>query len=207
VTSASLARQIDWRALTSSERNGAISSQQVHGRKLVGLLRDDPQIRADVFADMYLLYREAILALCARRLGDPVLAEDVVQDTFLRAFQSLDKFDWQKPMFPWLAVIATRRCIDVCRRGDHNRRLAVETHSPTLDDRVLAPLETESDVEDAVQRLPLAQRKVLLLRAHHGLSLAEIAEVQGTTTVVVKGLLQRARESMRRALRIHASSN
>jgi RNA polymerase sigma-70 factor, ECF subfamily len=166
-------------------------------RKVVGLT-DDPRIRERIFSEIYLDYRDSIYSLCLRRLGDPVLAEDVVQDTFLRAYQNLWRFDWSKPILPWLAVIAGRRCIDVQRRSQNARESA--TGSPAVLCSEVLPAECGSEVEDAVERLPEAQRKVLLLRAHHDMTLAEIAAIEGTSAVVVKGLLQRARESVRRAL-------
>ena len=166
-------------------------------RKVVGLT-DDARIRERIFSEIYVQNRDSIYSLCLRRLGDPVLAEDVVQDTFLRAYQNLWRFDWSKPVLPWLAVIAGRRCIDVQRRGQSAREST--TGSPQVLCAEVLLAECGSEVEDAVERLPEAQRKVLLLRAHHDMTLAEIAAIEGTSAVVVKGLLQRARESVRRTL-------
>jgi RNA polymerase sigma-70 factor, ECF subfamily len=111
--------------------------------------------------------------------------DEVVQDTFVRAFSSFDSFRGESSLRTWLFTIARRLVLD--RRRAQRRRPAtkpiedVELASgfTALDSIVAA--EAEGQVREAVERLSPTQREVFTLRVGEGLSYKEIAEVVGTT--------------------------
>lgn len=111
--------------------------------------------------------------------------DEVVQDTFVRAFSSFDSFRGESSLRTWLFTIARRLVLD--RRRAQRRRPATEP----IDDGELASAftaldsivaeEAEGQVREAVERLSPTQREVFTLRVGEGLSYKEIAEVVGTT--------------------------
>src|SRR5918911_577300 len=125
------------------------------------------------------------LARFASSIGVRDDVEEVVQDTFVRAFASLDGFREESSLRTWLFTIERRLVLDrrrAARRrrehesvGDHD----VATQFDALD--AVVAQETERRVARAVERLTPTQREVFTLRVGEGLSYKEIAEVAGTT--------------------------
>ena len=118
-------------------------------------------------------------------LGERDAAEEVVQDTFVRAFSSLDSFRGDSSLRTWLFTIARRLVVD--RRRSLRRRREVgnledvdaATEYTALDSMIAN--EAQRKVWGAVGKLSPTQREVFLLRVNEGLSYKEIAEVAGTT--------------------------
>jgi RNA polymerase sigma-70 factor (ECF subfamily) len=125
------------------------------------------------------------LARFAASLGQRTDVDEVVQDTFVRAFGSIDSFRADSSLRTWLFTIERRLILDR-RRAERRRRddasideADAATDFDALDDIVAE--EAESRVRSAVERLSKTQREVFLLRVNEGLSYKEIAEVVGTT--------------------------
>ena len=169
-------------------------------------------------------YRPALIGHCYRMLGSAFDAEDAVQDTMVRAWRSLDRFDGRSSLRTWLYRIATNVCLDAL--GDRARRVRPmeERAAGSIDD----PLETRprthwlepipdacalpSDADPfeltalrqstrlafvaALQRLPPRQRAALLLTEVLGWSAAEVAESLETSITAVNSAVQRARATL-----------
>jgi RNA polymerase sigma-70 factor (ECF subfamily) len=125
------------------------------------------------------------LARYVTTLGEREAAEEVVQDTFVRAFSSLDSFRGESSLRTWLFTIARRLVVD--RRRAARRRRDVHTLDEadaasefTALDGLIAD-EAEQRVREAVERLSPTQREVFLLRVNEGMAYRDIAEVVGTT--------------------------
>ena len=125
------------------------------------------------------------LARFAVSLGLRSDVEEVVQDTFVRAFGSIDSFRADSSLRTWLFTIVRRLILDR-RRADRRRRDETSiddsdaaTEFDALDEIVAE--EAEGRVRNAVDRLSRLQREVFLLRVNEGLSYKEIAEVVGST--------------------------
>lgn len=141
-------------------------------------------------------YREharSVFAFLLSLSRDRSLAEDLTQDTFIKATRSLSGFRGGDPK-AWLFTIARSVFID------HTRRRRPE---PTEDiDRtaVSGPDVEERDaIDEALRRLPERQRMALLLVDHAGMSYSEMAAVVGVSPAAAKGLLHRARNAFRTA--------
>jgi RNA polymerase sigma-70 factor (ECF subfamily) len=159
------------------------------------------------FASLYHHYREEVYLVCLRRLHDPALAEDVVQDTFIRAYANLDRFNERRRFLPWLITIAKRRCIDIRRldartetREDLDTPLRIGGQVDSTLDAVIAG-EERKGLERALRRLNPRQRRAMLLHAIEGWSCADIASAEGITVTATKSLLFHARKNLRRSCR------
>jgi RNA polymerase sigma-70 factor (ECF subfamily) len=124
----------------------------------------------------------ARFAASAGARGD---VDDLVQDTFVRAFASLDAFRGDSSLRTWLFTIERRLLLDR-RRSERRRRSDVEleeAHAVTAHDALDSVVADESRrrLNEAVERLSPTQREVFTLRVGEGLSYKEIADTVGTT--------------------------
>lgn len=162
----------------------------------------------DGFARRFDRHRVRLERECSSLLGDPDLAKDIVQETFLRAREALDRFDGSRPLLPWLLVIARRLCIDHLRRASRARFIAMDAvvSDPPSPAGELAGDATYKAVRRgelrralrrAFGRLPERHQRMLRLAVVEGHSYAEIAEACDTSEKAVKSALCRARERLR----------
>lgn len=138
-------------------------------------------------------YGDLINRTCVLILGDSMLAEDAAQETFIRAWKSMDKFKGDASPRTWLTRIAINVCRNV-RRTAWFRRI----------DRRIAPeeLPLSSPAEDrtlllTVHQLPEKYKQVIILRYYHGLSLDETARVLGISRSAAHHRLQKALKQLR----------
>jgi RNA polymerase sigma-70 factor, ECF subfamily len=142
--------------------------------------------RGDQRAATELVARHAqALARFASSFGANEDADDLVQDTFVRAFQSLDGFRGESSFRTWLFTIERRLLLDR-RRAERRRPSRVEvqegdaaTEYDALDSVVAG--EAATRVREALRHLSPTQREVFTLRVAEGLSYKEIADIVGTT--------------------------
>ena len=166
-----------------------------------------PQPRADAVqaeaARLYAAHRRWVYALCRGRLRSREDAEDAVQLTFLYAFRSLQRDVLPDREFAWLRTIADNVCRT--RRRDASSRSHVEEISDVHAVEHLLPArerpETDLDaLRAALETLPDAQRRAVLLREWQGLSYKEIATALGLSEPAVETLLFRARRRLAHSL-------
>ena len=136
-------------------------------------------------------------------VGDPVLAEDVVQEVLLRLMNNIHRYDPDRPFGPWLRAIV-RNCArtEGGRQQRHAHDDLAETDLRIVPDPEHA-LDTERAAESAVAlfgRLSGRQREVMHLCTHDGLTPAEAADVMGVAPSTARVLLFRARRFIRSAL-------
>jgi RNA polymerase sigma-70 factor, ECF subfamily len=171
-------------------------------------------------------HRRELTAYCYRMLGSPFEAEDAVQDTFLRAWRSLDRFQGRASVRSWLYRIATNVCFDALKgRGRRARpmdlgpaREPIEANlnalpevtwiEPIPDSLVTEegdPAEVAASRDSvrlafvaALQHLPPRQRAVLILCGVLHWKASEVAELLGTSVAAVNSALQRARATIDR---------
>lgn len=154
-------------------------------------------------------YQRPVLALVSRLLrgyGDSALIEDVAQETFLRVFRALPRFDRNGParLSTWILTIACHRAIDELRR----RRLELsplETgqHELAANDRADENAERRMlarVIDRAIDSLAPEYKATFVLREVHGLEYAEIAQILDIDLGTVKSRLNRARTRLREAL-------
>lgn len=147
---------------------------------------------------MQVLYRRhsgKIYGLALRMTGSPADAEDIVQDTFMRAFQHLGKFRRDSSFSTWLYRIAVNRTRDWAKK-----------RKPTSPEVEIAQAPRQADamvgkrLEKALGRLPFGYREVLVLHDVLGMRHAEIGPALGIKAGTSKSQLHKARASMRQML-------
>ena len=165
-------------------------------------------------------HRRELHVHCYRMLGNFEEAEDLVQETLLRAWRARDSFEragGEGNVRAWLYRIATNACLDNLRSAKSRRLTSFDSYAEVpwiqpYPDRVLAELTTDNEPEAAavaretielsyialVQLLPAKQRAALILRDVLGWSAAETAELLDTTVAAANSALQRARETLQR---------
>ncbi len=158
----------------------------------------------DAFGELVKLHQNAVYNLAYRLLGNRVEAEDAAQETFLRAYANLDRYDTARPFRTWLLSIASNFCIDRLRR----RRLKWLSIDEPLPPRVLlqSDLPEPEEAVIASERAALVQRLLAELSPEHraavvlhywyDYSYQEIAEMLRTTESAIKSRLFRARQML-----------
>lgn len=153
-------------------------------------------------------YERAVLTLLVRMTGDAALAEDLAQDTFVKAFRNLGTFDPARRLSSWLLRIAHNTAIDAMRR-QRLQVVPIETANP--DRRPLDPpappmpdpLERQAmaaAIESAMKQLRPDQRAAVALRYEEGLSFAEVGQVLGIPETTARSHVHRARKELAKVL-------
>ncbi|HMK07488.1 MAG TPA: RNA polymerase sigma factor [Anaerolineales bacterium] len=148
-------------------------------------------------------YRQAVFRYAYLQVGDAAEAEDVAQETFMRAFRSFSRFDRKRPLRPWLLRIARnvarnrwRGFSRRARAADRWKHEAAETVTAGAEVPV-SLAETASELERVVARLNERDRQVIYLRFFLGLSLEETGEALALPLGTVKSRLSRALDRLR----------
>src|SRR3954453_5583457 len=164
-------------------------------------------------------YRHALEVHCYRMLGSAHDAEDLVQETLLRAWRALERFEPRARLQTWLDRVAPKPGLDELgrrpRRAELERRPrrpepvdpfpdrpSETTASPTYDPAARYAIREGMELAllHAIQELPGRQRAVLIFRDVLGWTAPEVAEVLGSTVASVNSALQRARATIDRHL-------
>lgn len=150
-------------------------------------------------------YQRRVYAVARRIVGRHEVADDVAQDTFIRAFQALSSFDLSRPFGPWICRIAANTAINHVRSREAREEPLPEGYAetPSREDGPetrLRGIEARAAVWAALDHLPTEQRAVFVLRAVEELSYKEIADALGISMGTVMSRLSRAREKLRSAL-------
>ncbi len=155
-------------------------------------------------------YRHALDVHCYRMLGSVQEAEDVVQETLLRAWRALERFEPRAQVQTWLYRIATNACLDELERRPRRPEPVdpfpdlprPDTAAPTYDPAARYALREGMELAllAAIQELPGRQRAVLIFRDVLGWTAPEVAELLESTVASVNSALQRARATIERHL-------
>jgi RNA polymerase sigma-70 factor (ECF subfamily) len=155
-------------------------------------------------------YRHALEVHCYRMLGSAQDAEDLAQETLLRAWRALERFEPRVQFQTWLYRIATNACLDELERRPRRPqpvdpfpdRPSDETASPIYDPAARFAIREGMELAllRAIQDLPGRQRAVLIFRDVLGWTAPEVAEVLGATVASVNSALQRARGTIQQQL-------
>ena len=170
---------------------------------------ETPDGDAEVFRAVVEENSRKMFRLAYRMTGNEQDAEDVVQETFLRAYGKLGQYQSRAHMASWLHRIAANYAIDLLRRRKRWRSSDLdshEEHSPLKSvapdpDRELHGVEVQRRVSAELEKLTPKERIAFTLRHHEGLSIKEIAEITGSGISATKNHIFRAVHKMRKALK------
>jgi RNA polymerase sigma-70 factor (ECF subfamily) len=180
---------------------------QLSDEELMGRYRDEGH--SEEFSLLVRRYERELFRYLARYLGDPSLADDVFQNTFLQVHLKRDLYERGRPFRPWLYTIATHQAVDALRKAGRHPAVSLDQRSPNgetepgaLIDLLVAeetgPLaalqegERREWVRRALRRLPEALRETLVLAYFQDLKYREIADVLKIPVGTVKSRLHAA---------------
>ena len=160
---------------------------------------DPDSMRDQKIEELIRLYQVPLLRLCYVQLQDKALAEDAVQETFLKACKGLGAFRGESSEKTWL----TRIAVNVCR--DYQRGSWFKHTDRSITPDMLQIGEVQPDTEDmdlslAVMKLPRKLREAVLLYYYQDMGTEEMAKSLGITQSTVSYRLQKGREKLRKLL-------
>ncbi|HEY0019725.1 MAG TPA: sigma-70 family RNA polymerase sigma factor [Longimicrobium sp.] len=192
------------------------SAQQRTPREALKQLDDSGVVAAHLagnrlaFGELVERYQNRLLNFIYRTTGDRERAEDLVQETFIRVYRHLHRFDQTKKFSTWIYTISSNLAKNELRNRSRNPLVLFQTLMKNRDNDT-RPLEWEdntyrpddlfrkrhlkSQVDAAVDQLPEHHRTVFILREMEGKTYEEIAEITATNLGTVKSRLNRARNN------------
>jgi RNA polymerase sigma-70 factor, ECF subfamily len=167
----------------------------------------------DAFAELVYTYQDSVYNLCYRMLSDRTEAEDAAQETFLRAYLNLQRYDPARSFKTWVLSIASNHCIDRLRR---RRMVWLSIDEPLPPNITLASDEPEPEEASLFKERSEAMQKLLdtlspdyraavVLRYWYDYSYTEIADILDTTESAIKSRLFRARQMLAEKINPHVS--
>jgi len=167
------------------------------GRMEVTMSAD--RIREDRLIWMMNRHGEALLRMCAVYLRDAALAQDAVQESFVKAYKAMDSFRSESDEKTWLTRIAINTCKDMRRAAWYryvDRRATLELIPQPATD----PSPEQADIALAVSQLPRKDLEAVLLYYYQGMTIVEMSEVLNIPNQTVSARLKHAREQLRAML-------
>lgn len=160
----------------------------------------------EAFGEVVGRYQGSVFNVCYRMLGERMEAEDLAQETFIRAYQRLETFDEDRPFGPWVRRVATNLCLNHLQKRrpesyslDEERDQSVGTVRDGPELRLVGSEET-LNIRQAIADLPAHYRAAIELRHYQELSYAEMSEALDLPLSDVKSHLYRARRVLAKRL-------
>ncbi len=176
---------------------------------------------AQRFDDLILKYRERIWSVLYHMTSNREDAADLAQDTFLKAFQSINRFQGQSSFFTWIYRIAVNSALNHLQKNKIRRFFSLEKirdENSAYDllqqlpdtgagsDRAADLVELQQKLNEAMQKLSIKHRTVVTLFEIDGLSHEEIAEITGTSVGTVRSRLHYAKQLLQAELKTYLDS-
>ncbi len=162
----------------------------------------------DAYGRLIVKYQRKVFRMVYLMVGRFDSAEDIVQEAFVKAYQSLGRFEKDRPFYPWLSAIARNLAINQLKQElrempvGENDDFLLEKASPAMNPlEELLNKENEKRFIAAVKGLPAPFRAVFILRSFEKLSYEEIARELGITVGTVDSRLNRARQKLIESLK------
>lgn len=167
--------------------------------------------RGDVsaFESLYRDHVGRVYGLCLRMTGQPEMAEDLAQDTFVNAWRSLPGYEGRSSFSTWLHRIAVNAVLAQRRRPQGRNEVSLTDETGEQMDFAMEPAmddATPIDLEKAIAALPPGARDIVVLHGIYGYSHEEAAGMLGLAVGTCKAQLHRARHLMRARMKPEATS-
>ncbi|HUS35083.1 MAG TPA: RNA polymerase sigma factor [Verrucomicrobiae bacterium] len=163
---------------------------------LAELARRAAEGSIDAFEELAIQFEPRIYGFLCRHIGNAHDAQDLTQETFVRAWRGIARFDPNRDFATWIFVIA--------RRAAANHFRSRRVHEELTEDFVVETSESTADAEGlwrAAKKLKPNHYEALWLRYAEGFSVAQTAKVMGLTTIHTKVILHRARKELARRIK------
>ena len=168
----------------------------------------------DAFRELVETHQQRVVGTIARMIGDPIEAEDISQQVFVRVWKSAPRWEPTAKFTTWLYTILRNLVFNESRRRARHKTTSLDAATDHEDhprqfadsnvkapDTTMLDAEMQDAIEQAIRELPEAQRMAVVMRRYQDVSYEEIGEVLDLTVPAVKSLLFRARTDLREKLR------
>lgn len=191
----------------------AVGTATISRSREASLVERHRQGDAEAFAEIYQQFESMVYNLALRMSGNRADAEDISQETFLRAYRHLKKFKGKSSLKTWVFRIALNCSNTRLKRRGRRWARTVDDAESKLENAVdegRSPEETavSTDFSETVRaglaELPIAYREAVLLRDFEELNYAEIAEVLGVRIGTVRSRIARGRNLLRKRLEVES---
>ena len=158
-------------------------------------------------------YDRQVLSMAYQFVGNTPDAEDIFQEVMLRVYQNIKNFRMESQFYTWLYRIVVNSSLSYRKKRNPHKHISMDhfrdekdnwqfpdTDKASAPDTDLLNREIREQISDTLDRLPMMQRIVFILRFNEEFKLNEIAEIIGCTTGTVKNHLFRCTKKMRQAL-------
>jgi RNA polymerase sigma-70 factor (ECF subfamily) len=160
----------------------------------------------EAFGEVVKRYQQSVFNVCYRMLGERMEAEDLAQETFIRAYQRLETFDADRPFGPWIRRVATNTCLNHIQGQkpesyeldeERDRSPVPSGEQPEI---YLQGTQVAEEIRKAIISLPPHYHAVIELRHYQEMSYSEIADALELPISDVKSHLYRARRRLAKLL-------
>ncbi|PKL49015.1 MAG: hypothetical protein CVV42_07550 [Candidatus Riflebacteria bacterium HGW-Riflebacteria-2] len=165
-----------------------IRSPEIQPEFIAALQRQD----AKAFEKLFALYSGLVYSIAFSSLADRMLAEDILQEVFLKAYHALPRFTGTR-LSPWLGRIAHNTCIDLLRQQKKSPTVVAK---PIEELHLSATEQVPDELPDMMNALSATEKEVLVLKKIEGLSYAEISEITGLAEGTLRNLLVKVIRSL-----------
>jgi RNA polymerase sigma-70 factor (ECF subfamily) len=176
---------------------------EMSDNELVMLVKKNPESYKEISAR----YQGKLFAYLYRLIGDKDEAEDLLQNVFIKAYRNLDSYDTNRKFSSWIYRIAHNEAVNHIKRKSLKRFVSLDNVTNTKDKLDSASAEdnaheswirkeTGEEVDEAIKKLPLKYRQVLILRYYSDKSYEEISEILGRPVNTVGTLIKRAKSKL-----------
>jgi len=169
----------------------------------------------EAFEGIVDLFKDKIYRHCYRMVGNGHEAEDLAQETFLRAYRNISKYNSEYKFSTWIFRIATNLCIDRLRKKKPDYYLDAEvpgtdgatmysqlqTDEP-LPEQVVTENEQWNELQEEIMKLPEKYRTAIVLKYVEDLSLEEISQIMDIPVPTVKTRIHRGREALKKVFQM-----
>ncbi|MGE7764249.1 RNA polymerase sigma factor [Peribacillus sp. NPDC096540] len=176
-------------------------------------MKENRYCKTEDFTLVYQSFYERIYYIALAVIKCPFLAEDITQETYIKAYKKLHTINNREKLGAWLACIATRTAIDFSRKQKRGCRLIQQEMVDWVECQACRQVIVENaidiwtlkeDVSNLLCKLTQKQRQILLLKVNRGLKEHEIASILEINQATVKVNLYRARKQLKYVLKMQA---
>jgi RNA polymerase sigma-70 factor, ECF subfamily len=169
----------------------------------------------EAFEGIVDLFKDKIYRHCFRMVGNGHEAEDLAQETFLRAYRNIDKYNNEFKFSTWIFRIATNLCIDRLRKKKPDYYLDAEvpgtdganmysqlSADEPLPEEVVTENERWNELQQEIMKLPEKYRTAIVLKYVEDLTLEEISQIMDIPVPTVKTRIHRGREALKKVFQM-----
>lgn len=190
-------------------------------QKEIDMINDIKNGDMEAFEAMLDVYQKLIYNICYRMFNNKEDAEDLTQDVFVKVYNKINSFSEKNSFKSWLCAIATNTCIDELRKRKNKSTISIDKNIETDDGNMTIDIPSNEKtpeeavvkneeihlLENALLKLNLEDREIIVLRDIQGLSYDEISEIKHMKLGTVKSKLARARLKLQKILKTNMEQN